>query len=238
MFSIERTTDKKSQTISTLVRTSERNIGSLQTVMAGYLRNQERLRKKSVKMSGLVKAFASMETPQFGEMLACFAEMLIEREKERDKMIERIQVLSEEMLKVYPALCHKLKEELRTRDAALEKEAKKQQQLDKVLTKESGNRPKISQSQMELAGASHEVAHATGSVLESTARFEVKKREDIQSCFREFLWSEIQFHASSLEIASHYHKLLAEYSFGDDAEDIQAKLESTSPTTPTTPRSR
>lgn len=227
------TSDKKSQIILNIIKTSERNISDVQSIMAGYLRNQERLRKKSVKLATAVKVYGETEqTPGLQGLLSLFSSMLLDREKERDKMIERLQVLSEDVLKLYPVLCNKLKEELRARDATVDKENKKQQQLDKAMLKEAGNRPKISQSLIELAGASHEVYHATNSLYDSAARFEVKKREDMKIALSEFVWSEIQYHTRALEVLSHYHNAIGKISFEEDIPIIQERIEIRSPTTP------
>ncbi|KAJ1548095.1 hypothetical protein HK405_004230, partial [Cladochytrium tenue] len=138
------------------------------------------------------------------------------REGERNKLIERIQVLSEATLREYPAICGKLKEEIKNRDAAVDKETKKQQQLEKIMAKESSNRPKVNQCQMELAGATHEVAHATTALVESATRFEIRKRDDFKTCFSEFVWSEIHYHAKALEILTGYHKLIDDVVFDED----------------------
>jgi hypothetical protein len=60
-------------------------------------------------------------------------------------MLERIDVVSRDPLRVYTALCNTIKQEINHRDKAKEKEKKKEMALDKVMTKEAGNRPKISQ---------------------------------------------------------------------------------------------
>ncbi|KAJ3333755.1 hypothetical protein HDU76_004251 [Blyttiomyces sp. JEL0837] len=215
MFSPDRG-DPRTQFVINLVRNTEKNVGKLQAVFAGYLRNQERLRRKSLKMSTLLKAYSDTETSQFKALLQCYSGMLAEVEKEREKMMERMQALTEGPLKMYPAICSKVKEEARTRENALDKEMKKQQQLDKVMMKDSGNRPKISQSQMELAGATHEVSHATNSLLDSVRKFEVKKRDDLKASLSEAIWSEMNYHARVLEILGVYHQEIGNINFEED----------------------
>ena len=49
------------------------------------------------------------------------------------------------------------------------------------MIKESGNRTKVSQSQLELAGATNDVHLATAALLTDIRRFEETKRTDLRS---------------------------------------------------------
>ncbi|KAI8840380.1 FAM92 protein [Chytriomyces cf. hyalinus JEL632] len=175
-------------------------------------------------MGRLVKQFSETEEGDFRYMLADFADMLIEKEAERADLIVRMQVMCQDPLKTYSILCQKLKDEAKTRDSAVTKEANKQHQLNRVMMKEGANRPKLNQSQMELAGASHEVSQATETLAQSIQTFEEKKRDHLKSVLSEFLWSEIKYHGKMLEILTVHHQKLGETAFTDDVSRLVDKM--------------
>ncbi|KAJ3111835.1 hypothetical protein HK100_002541 [Physocladia obscura] len=172
----------------------------------------------------------------FNFMLLSFSNMIVEKEAARDALIARVQLFCCEPLKLYHSHCLKLKEEARNRDLAIVREISKQQQLDKMILKDAGNRPKLNQSQMELAGATHQVAHATENLLQSTEKFELKKRQDVKQILSELLWysyihlktanivdnrSEIKYHSKVLEILSEHHKQLGNIEFPEVSDFME-----------------
>ncbi|KAJ3065036.1 hypothetical protein HDU98_011551, partial [Podochytrium sp. JEL0797] len=182
--------DQKSAYVHSYVKNTDHHISRLRDVMEGYIRNLERIKKKTIKKSMFVKQFGESvgeDGSSFSAMLHEFSDMLLEKENAREELIARVQVMCHDPLKMYGTLCQKLKEELRNRDSAVSREHNKQKELDKVILKDAGNRPKLNQSQMQLAGATQEVTHATESLIQSTEKFEVKKREDIKIILSELL---------------------------------------------------
>ncbi|KAJ3043626.1 hypothetical protein HK097_001700 [Rhizophlyctis rosea] len=221
-------------------------MANLRSTLAGYTRNQERLRRKSLKLALILKLFSENEATNLSAVLQGVSDLLTDREKERSACAERIKMMSQGPLKLYAVristaqmqlifilhfknspkpetqmICKGMRAEVKLRETARDKEQKQQQNLDRVMIKEAGNRTKITQSQMELAGASHEVQRATAGLVDSVQRFESKKRADIQSCLGEMIWSEIQYHSRALEILTNAHQLLYE-------TDLEADLEVTS----------
>ncbi|KAJ3216740.1 hypothetical protein HDU67_009066 [Dinochytrium kinnereticum] len=238
-----KSSDRKTQAILSLVRDTDKDVGKVRAVLDGYLRNHERLRQKSIKMSLVLKSFSDGGSQEMVRMLDAFASMLSgetsllfqplqsddpfspsEREKEREKMIERIHYVSGYPLKSYPSICQKLRDEVKSRESAIDREHKKQQQLDKIMIKESNNRPKISQVQTELITATHDVSEATENLMERVRRFEDQKRLDLKTSLSELIWSEISYHARSLEILSKYHGLFGDIDFQDDRNLIDEYL--------------
>ncbi|KAJ3410485.1 hypothetical protein HDV05_003700 [Chytridiales sp. JEL 0842] len=179
--------------------------------------------------------YADAETPQLQTLLKDFSDMLIDRERERQYMLERLDAMSRDPLKMYTTLCGTLKQEITHRDKAKEKEKKKEAALDKVMMSDAGNRARISQTQMELVGATNEVAHATEALIESIRRFEAQKRLDIKHSLSEIIWSEINYHAKTLEILSKHHTMLSEVSFEEDLAEIDQKVMTAPTATPISP---
>ncbi|KAJ3295484.1 hypothetical protein HK104_002623 [Borealophlyctis nickersoniae] len=203
------------------IRSTERNMANVRSALAGYLRNQERLRRKSLKLALVLKLFAETEANQLSAMLHGVSEQMTERENFRAYTSERTKD-AQVPLALYKTICNDMRSEVKARENALEKERKKQQQLDRVMIKESTNRTKI--SQMELAGASKEVSHATDALVDSVQRFESKKRSDIKESLSEFLWHEMAFHARTLEILTYSHQLIQNADLDADLHEIQERI--------------
>ncbi|KAJ1549817.1 hypothetical protein HK096_010281 [Nowakowskiella sp. JEL0078] len=172
--------DEKTHYLQNGIARTEKNMIALKTTLSGYVRNQERLRKKSMKLALVLKGFSEKEASGLRTLLGTLSDKLQEREKYREIMENRIILLSQEPLKLYSISCAKIQAEIKSRESALEKEQKKQMLLDKIVIKESNNRTKINQTQLELSGASHEVKTATQALIESVQRFESQKRKDLR----------------------------------------------------------
>ena len=78
------------------------------------------------------------------------------------------------------AVCEKLKTEIKNREGALEKQCKKQVNLDKLIIKDSGNRARINQCQIELADATLQIKNTTNLLVDSVDKFEIMKRKDVR----------------------------------------------------------
>ncbi|TPX64865.1 hypothetical protein SpCBS45565_g05609 [Spizellomyces sp. 'palustris'] len=224
MTSIKGASDDGTHFIQKTIRDTERSMASLRRTLAGYLRNQERLRRKSLKLAVVLKMFSENEAPALSTVLSGLAELVTEREKAREVATDRINIVSQEPLKLYSMICTRMKNEVKARESAAQKEHKKQEQLDKILIKDAANRTRISQSQLQLAGATQDVRTATGALVDSVHRFESQKRADLQRSLGEFLWNEMNFHAQALEILTEAHQLLMTDDMSTDLAEIEERV--------------
>ncbi|KAJ3295304.1 hypothetical protein HDU79_009491 [Rhizoclosmatium sp. JEL0117] len=223
--------DQKSAYVHNYIKNNNKHLRRLKDVMEGYIRNLERIKKKTVKKRMYLAQYAEKEDSTFQTMLIDFSEMLLEKEIAQEDLINRVEEMCHKPLKMYGTLCKNLYEEVRNRDLAVAKEQNKQQELDRVIMKDAGNAPRRNQSQMELAGATHAVTHATDRLIENAEQFEKTKRDDIKKILSELLWSEIKYHARVLEILSEHHQLLGEVEFADDIKLVE-KMKAFVPTSP------
>ncbi|TPX39458.1 hypothetical protein SeMB42_g05873 [Synchytrium endobioticum] len=231
-----RETEEKARYVQRSVVKTEKNMHELRACLQGYTRNQERLRRKSLKLSTILKGYSECEDKNLKAVMAQLAAKLADLQQFRDMADVRIDCLSTEPLKIYNMICSQLKGQIRLREAAIEKEQRKQTQLDRVMIKESANRTKVSQSQLELAGATNDVQLATAALLADIRRFEETKRTDLRSVLGEFLFTEISYHAKAIELLSEAHNIIHETDLTEDLEDMTFVWANT-PMTPTTPRS-
>ncbi|KAJ3227805.1 hypothetical protein HK099_000059 [Clydaea vesicula] len=221
---INHANDEKLRFISKEIDITDKNMQRLRHSIESYVRNQTRLRSKTIKMSEVFQDFSDSEAPALSEILSSIAEKLKEREKSREVMSNRISVMCGEPLKIYSTLCSKVKAELKIRDNAYDKQSRKKSSLDKMIINNSGDRSKINQAQLDLLSSSQVVHHSTNLLVESVERFEIQKRLDLKTCLSDFLWSEINFHAKALEGLTKLHQQIHLTNLNEDLIEINERI--------------
>ncbi|RKP18302.1 hypothetical protein ROZALSC1DRAFT_29995, partial [Rozella allomycis CSF55] len=178
---------------------------------------------------GVLKNISDLETPNLNAALENVALAFDAVEQHRKIMIDRMDVRAKQNLHLYKIiLAHKiiiLKDELKLRENAVTKETKKQQALEKATIKSGIDKTKI--SQLELAGANQEVVHSNLALTEHVERFETQKMLDIKSILEEILYSEMVFHAKSLELYSEAKNILQAANIEEDIEYMNERLKFT-----------
>ncbi|KAI9188695.1 hypothetical protein H9P43_000116 [Blastocladiella emersonii ATCC 22665] len=212
--------DETSRFVRALVNDTESNVLNLRNGFASLLRAQERMRAKGNKLSNVMKVFAERETPGVKSCLTATAEGIAEVEKLRKEMQDRIDVKCREPLGMYASICDGVLDDLKVREVAIRKEQEKQSALDRIQVRDSGNRTKLSQGQIELSGANHEANTSSLALTDTVERFELKKVNDIRTCLSEFMYSQMQFHAKSLEIMTDLMALVNATDFDNDVDDV------------------
>ncbi|KAJ3184954.1 hypothetical protein HDU87_002520 [Geranomyces variabilis] len=199
-------------------------MSNLRSTLAGYLRNQERLRRKSLKLAVVLKMFSETEAPALSDVLGGLSELLTERELARENALQRINLLSQEPLKLYSMICSRMKNEVKARESAIKKEQQKQENFDRVVIKDGTNTTKINQLQLELKSAHQDTRNVTAQLMDSVARFESEKRDNLQKSLGEFIWNEMNYHSQALEILTDAHQLLLADDLDVDLEEIEEKI--------------
>lgn len=132
--------------------------------------------------------------------LAGVADYLMEMQKTRAMMQDRVEILSTEPLKVYKSMCKKIKDDVSNRDDSLKMVKKRQKQLDETTIRLPGNIGKISKSQIELSSASQDVTNFSNTLSADMINFEQRRLLDMKSCMHEFLFSSMAYHAKCVLI--------------------------------------
>lgn len=110
-----------------------------------------------MKMALVLKTFSETETPNLQKALLTTAEAYVDLEEYRKYMVprkvqcvsdditkhDRIESKTNEQLKMYKLICQNIKDEVKNRDAAVNKEHKKQLELDKLTIGSTATRTKI-----------------------------------------------------------------------------------------------
>lgn len=100
-----RGSDDKARYVVKNLHDTEKSMADLRFVFQGYMRNQDRIRRKSLKLALSLKNFADLETPQLANLLSGTAEGLVELSKHRKLLRDRIEAKSAEPLKLYQTIC-------------------------------------------------------------------------------------------------------------------------------------
>ncbi|KAJ3315508.1 hypothetical protein HDV04_003050 [Boothiomyces sp. JEL0838] len=159
------------------------------------------LQGKGLKISAALELLGEKEDSfQLGKI----AKLIKEKEMHRLHMIQRIQGLSIEPLQAYPLLCDKLLHDIKNQKQAVNSQRKKKEVAENIMLKEAaeiGNLKsrRISKSQLDLAEAVGQVSMSTECLQEGYLKFEEQKADDFRNSVKELVWSEMQYHAKSLE---------------------------------------
>ncbi|KXS21694.1 hypothetical protein M427DRAFT_27288 [Gonapodya prolifera JEL478] len=199
-------------------------MADLRDLMAGYLRNVERLREKSVKISKALQTFANDETPLMRNFLSDTSKIFEEGQEPRKRLHDRLAAKVLQPLETYKTKCKTLREQERNRDRALDKEVNKRRLLDRSKTKDLTHPAKIAKSEGELIGARHETVQSTLSLIRSVVDFEVHKIADVQELFKEFFFSELQYHVRSIELLTEAHRFVSEIDCSADVQEITDRM--------------
>ncbi|KAI9002673.1 FAM92 protein-domain-containing protein [Gaertneriomyces semiglobifer] len=214
--------DEATVFIHKTIRDTERNMKSLGSIVAGYVRNQERLHRKTRKLAIVLKSFSETEAPSLATVLEGIADLINEKEDIHQASIQSINANSKEPLRLYPMICNRMKNEIRAMEDTVSKETKKRDTLDRILIKDAANRTRVSQAQLELKSAHQDVTNVSNNVLDSLLRFEGQKRADLRKSLGEMFRTEMNYHARALEILTEAHQLINE-DMSDDMLDIEER---------------
>ncbi|KAL7750825.1 hypothetical protein RI367_003782 [Sorochytrium milnesiophthora] len=199
-------------------------MNALRKAVSAYVRHQELLRKKALNLGNVLKKFGDRESPTVRMALVGMADVINEMETSRKWMTDRVDTKTKMPLKLYGAICKGLKEELNSREQAIRREQDKQTALDRLQLQNSGSRHRLSQGQIELAGASHEANQSRVALSETVEKFELQKMNDIKSTLQEWMYSQMAYHARQLEILTQAMNDLASVNFEEDLDEICDKV--------------
>jgi hypothetical protein len=110
----------------------------LQRTIDSYTRNQMRQHKKAVRMSNVMMLMAQEEAPEMSQTLCNLVEIINEREKYREQMSGRTQVLTLEPVRHYRKLCFDLMAEIRDFKHAVDLQRKKRHAVEQASLKNQG----------------------------------------------------------------------------------------------------
>eukprot|EP00158_Paraphelidium_tribonemae_P001733 Partr_v1_DN24742_c0_g1_i5_m37296 len=116
------------------------------------------------------------------------------------------------------------KDDVKNRDTAVEKEQKKRLELDNATIKDSGNRAKITKSQLDLDNASTELSSVHTSFSANVERFQSKKTNDMRTVLFELIYSEMQYHSKSLEILSNLQNGIFAMDLDGDVAEVRDRV--------------
>lgn len=121
----------------TLIR-SEKNISLLQKVLESYSRSHLKQHKRTLQLASVLAVLAKNE-PILKPHLESFGALLNERERSRNEMTGRMQVLSIEPLKHYKSLCAHVMQDVKDHGVAIDIERKKRTMAENAALKNNGD---------------------------------------------------------------------------------------------------
>lgn len=215
--------DETSRFVRALVNETEDNMISLRNGLSSFIKHNDELHHKSIKMSNIMRVFAEKETSGLKSCLLATADGLCEMERYRKEMLDRINLKSREPLGMYASICDNVLDDLKVREQSIKKEFDKQLALDRLQVRDITTKNKLSQ-RIELSGANHEAMTSTVALAETVERFEMKKISDLKCALQELVYSQMLYSAKSLEILSDIMGLINSTDFDLDLDEVCEKV--------------
>eukprot|EP00158_Paraphelidium_tribonemae_P001731 Partr_v1_DN24742_c0_g1_i3_m37294 putative family with sequence similarity 92, member A1 len=216
--------DDKARFVLKSLYDTEKNMANFKKALDSLLKTEEKLRGKRLKLALALKGFSESEQPNLRKALLNTAESVVDMEEYRKYMHDRIESKTSEPLKMYKVLCKSLRDDVKNRDTAVEKEQKKRLDLDNATIKDSGNRAKITKSQLDLDNASTELSSVHTSFSANVERFQSKKTNDMRTVLFELIYSEMQYHSKSLEILSNLQNGIFAMDLDGDVAEVRDRV--------------
>lgn len=221
--------DHEQKVITERINLAERHFSTLLKDFTAYSAGLESLQEKGMKISKSVDLYSDEEYPSVKASLVGVSENLAAIQDFLGAQVDFVQA------KVFPPLslnatnCKHAREYVKELNVAREKEMLKQRALEKVKTKESKNKGKISKLEQDLQKLTLDANRARQTLEEQMVEFEKKKMEDIKTVFSNFFHGQMLFHAKALELYTTAFQSLVSMDEEQDIEAFQADLHSALP---------
>ncbi|KAI9209793.1 uncharacterized protein BJ171DRAFT_594810 [Polychytrium aggregatum] len=182
--------------ITAAVDDTEKNVKKLRSVWEGYFRNQERLRKKTLKLASFFRNFGDAEGGSTRELVHIISDTLLqcsELKLSSAKVFDPLGVL--------PDITRRVKVDVKNWESYSKVERKLQLQLQAAVLKDP-TAETVGALKKNADNASLAVANGTKNVTTTASDYQREKYNSIKTACLQFLWNEMTTCARRLELVS------------------------------------
>lgn len=176
-----------------------------------YASTTEKLGQRGVNISDAVySSFEDLETHELFSDVNNFCKCFTDLQTLREELASTLKTTVAEDFRVRQTDCKETKKEIDLCNDLITKEQQEKQHLQKLKNKIPVNRRKIMESEIRLEKAEAAAKNAKDVLREEMAQFERKKLHDSGRILREFVRTEMQFHACCLQNYTKAYRFLME----------------------------
>ncbi|XP_064079801.1 CBY1-interacting BAR domain-containing protein 1-like isoform X1 [Macrobrachium nipponense] len=199
----------------------EKHFGNICTTLGSYARKTAKLRDKGDELSKVLSDYGEFETlnKSLRSALCEVGDTLAAVQDYRNVEVERLETKVVGELSLYGGICKTAREELGTCFKFRQQEMNIRRNLEKTRNRHPQNRQQIVIAETKLQKSTQEARRACQNLEEQMDQFEQRKVSDLKKTLKEFVQTELAFHAKALEL---YTKAYGQISDIDEEDDLEA----------------
>ncbi|XP_045620342.1 CBY1-interacting BAR domain-containing protein 1-B isoform X1 [Procambarus clarkii] len=199
----------------------EKHFGQICNALGSYTRKTAKLRDRGDVLSKTLLDYGEVENlnKSLRSALCDTADTLAAVQDYRNVQVERLETRVVGEIALYGGICKAAREELKRSFDTRQQEINHRRDLEKTKNRRPQNRQQIVIAETKHQKATAEAKRACQNLEEQMDQFEQKKVADLKKVLREFVQTELAFHAKALEL---YTKAYNQISNIEEEEDLEA----------------
>ncbi|XP_066964931.1 CBY1-interacting BAR domain-containing protein 1-like isoform X7 [Macrobrachium rosenbergii] len=187
---------------------------------------QERQPNKGDELSKVLSDYGEFETlnKSLRSALCEVGDTLAAVQDYRNVEVERLETKVVGELSLYGGICKTAREELGTCFKFRQQEMNIRRNLEKTRNRHPQNRQQIVIAETKLQKSTQEAKRACQNLEEQMDQFEQRKVSDLKKTLKEFIQTELAFHAKALELYTKAYGQISDIDEDDDLEEFRNAL--------------
>lgn len=204
----------------------EKHFGQICTSLGAYTRKTARLRDKGDEVSTALLRYGEVENlnKSLRSSLCETADTLAAVQDFRNVEVERLESRVVGELALYEGVCKSAREELKRSFNTRQQEMNHRRNLERAKSRHPQNRQQIAIAETKLQKATVEAKRACENIEEQMDQFEQRKVTDLKRILKEFIQTELAFHAKAVELYTKAYNQISNIEEEEDLEEFRNAL--------------
>lgn len=220
-----KTTEHQTKVVERRIAVVEKHFPLIATKLQRYAVGTGKLRNKGDQLYKAIAGYADEEmAPSTKQGLVSFAEYIAAIQDQRDLEVHRLEDKLVEGFSIYETKCKQARNDVKNSSQLCTKEVKSFENLEKTQIKAASNRSRVAKAHAEFQKASGEANRSLRVLREQMAEFESQKIREVKKTLSDFVITEMEFLARSLELYSRAYQSITGIKEEEDLEQFNASM--------------
>lgn len=218
-------TEHQTKVVERRIAVVEKHFPEIAAKLQRYAVGTGKLRNRGDELYKVIASYAEEEmAPSTKQGLVNFAEYFAAIQDQRDLEVHRLEDKLVEGFSIYETKCKQARNDVKNSSQLCIKEVKSFENLEKTQTKAASNRSRVAKAQAEFQKASGEANRSLRVLREQMAEFESQKIKEVKKILSDFVITEMEFLARSLELYSRAYQCVTGIKEEEDLEQFNASM--------------
>lgn len=218
-------TEHQTKVVEQRIAVVEKHFPEIATQLQRYAVGTGKLRNRGDELYKAIASYADEEmAPSTKQGLRNFAEYFAAIQDHRDLEVHRLEDKLVEGFSIYETKCKQARNDVKNSSQLCTKEVKSFENLEKTQSKAASNRSRIAKAQAEFQKASGEANRSLRVLREQMGEFESQKIREVKKILSNFVITEMEFLARSLELYSHAYQSITGIKEDEDLEHFNKSM--------------